>query len=152
MKKEQDALRERALAMLGRRAMSRRELIDKLIQKGESAEAAEETAQWLEKTGLLNDADYAELIVRHYAEKGYGRRRVEQELWRRGVDKELWVTALAEMPEGDDALDRFIQSKLRGSVPDRAEEKRVADALCRRGYHWDQISAGLRRYQESLEE
>jgi len=152
MEKEQDVLRKRALEMLGRRAMSRRELIEKLVQKGEVAEDVEETADWLEEIGLLNDADYAELIVRHYAEKGYGRRRIEQELWRRGIEKDLWDMVLSEMPEGDNALDRFIQSKLRGSVLDQKEEKRVADALCRRGYNWDQIRAGLQRYRESLEE
>jgi len=152
MSNDQEALRKRALEMLGQRAMSRRALTDKLLQKGESAEAAEETADWLEEMKVLNDADYAELIVRHYAEKGYGRRRIEQELWRRGIEKDLWDTALREMPEGDDALDRFIQSKLRGDMPDPREKKRVADALCRRWYNWDQINAGLRRYQESLEE
>jgi len=149
-KQTQDALRDRALALLGRRAMSRRELIDKLVRKGESPEAAEEVADWLEETGLLNDADYAEQVVRHYAEKGYGQKRIEQELWRRGIAKDLRHTALEAMPQNDDALDRFIQTKLRGNIPDKAEEKRVADALARRGYNWDEISAGMRRYKEQL--
>ena len=144
--------RRRALEMLGRRSMSRRELIDKLVQKGETQEAAEQTADWLVELRLLDDADYAEQIIRHYAAKGYGQKRLEQELWRRGIEKELWNTALEEMPEGDEALDRFIQSKLRGTDPDRKEEKRVADALQRRGYSWDQISAGMARYKDSLGE
>lgn len=145
-----ETLKNRALEMLGRRAMSRKELIDKLVQKGEVVEAAEEVADWLEEMRFLNDADYAGLIVRHYAEKGYGKKRIEQELWRRGIAKELWETALEDLPEGEVEIDRFIQSKLRGETPDKREEKRVIDALCRRGYSWDQINAGLRRYKETL--
>ena len=145
-----EAIRKRAVEILGRRAMSRRELIDKLTQKGEDREASEEVADWLVEVGLLNDADYAEMVVRHYAAKGYGQLRIQQELRRRGIDKELWDRALAEMPEEFDALDRFIQSRLRGEDPDRKEEQRVADALRRRGYNWDEISAGLRRYRDSL--
>ena len=146
----QEALCRRALEILGRRAMSRRELVDKLVQKGEDKAAAELAADWLVEMRLLDDADYAEQIVRHYAAKGYGRQRVAEELWRRGIGRDLWDAALLEMPEGDEALDRFIQAKLRGSEPDKQEEKRVADALRRRGYDWDAISEGLRRYRESL--
>jgi len=146
----EDALRKRALQFLDRRAMSRRELIEKLVQKGEDKAAVEAAVDWLVEMGLLKDEHYAELIVRHYAEKGYGRRRIEQELWRRGIAKELWGVALQEMPEEDDALDRFIASKLRGEAPDPKEEKRVADALCRRGYSWDEIREGLRRYKDAL--
>ena len=146
----QEALRKRALKLLDYRAMSRRELIDKLVQKGEDAEAVEEAVDWLVEMGLLHDAHYAEMVVRHYAAKGYGQKRIEQELWRRGIEKDLWHIALEELPNGDDAVDRFIQSKLRGEMPDQREEKRVADALARRGYNWDEINAGLRRYKETL--
>ena len=144
------ALRKRALELLNRRAMSRRELMDKLVQKGEEKAQTEEAVDWLVEMGLLNDLDYAEQIVRHYAGKGYGRQRVEQELWRRGIEKNLWDEALQEMPEESDALDRFIESRLRGEAPDPKEEKRVADALARRGYSWDEIKEGLRRYKDAL--
>ena len=77
--------RTRALKLLGFRAMSRRELVDKLTQKGESPEDAQEAADYLEELGYLDDAQYAASLVRHYAGKGYGPGRVRQELFRRGV-------------------------------------------------------------------
>jgi len=147
----QDELRKRALKLLDYRPMSRRELIDKLVQKGEEKEAAAEAVDWLIEVGLLNEGIYAEQVIRHYAAKGYGKHRIEQELWRRGVAKELWDGAFQEMPDGDDAIDRFIQSKLRGEAPDQREEKRVVDALCRRGYSWDEINQAMRRYKDSLD-
>jgi len=50
----------------------------------------------------------------------------------------------------DDVIDQFIQSKLRGEIPDRKEEKRVTDALMRRGYGWDEIGAAMRRYKDGV--
>jgi len=146
-------LRSRALGFLDKRAMSRKELVDKLVQKGEDREQAEQAALWLVQMGQINEAEYAGSIVRHYGAKGYGRKRIEQELWRRGVEKESWDQAFHEMPEDtDETIDRFIQSKLRGEIPDRKEEKRVTDALMRRGYGWDEIRSAIRRYVESMEE
>ena len=44
--------------------------------------------------GFLNDALYAEQVVRHYSAKGYGLRKLRDELYRRGVPRELWDEAL----------------------------------------------------------
>ena len=145
-------LRRRAMQILERRAMSRKELMDKLLQKGECEDLAEDTAEWLEEMGLLNDPEYAGVVVRHYAGRGYGKLRIQQEFYRRGIAKDLWEEAFEEMPEDTDAIDRFIQSKLKGSQPDRKEAKRIADALHRRGYDWDEITKALRRYEEVLDE
>ena len=56
----------------------------------------------------------------------------------------------AEAPE--DGIDAFIRQKLRGRQPDARELKRVSDALARRGYRWEDIKSGLRRYGAELEE
>ncbi|MCL2841994.1 MAG: recombination regulator RecX [Oscillospiraceae bacterium] len=146
------AVKAKAYRLLDRRAMSRNELIRKLVEKEVEESDAEETADFMEEIGLINDEHYAVTVVECYGAKGYGRRRVEQELWRRGVEKDLWEQALQGLPEGDDKLDRFIQSKLQGEVPDPKEKKRVADGLIRRGFSWDEISAGFARYMESIEE
>jgi len=146
---QEQGIRSRALGFLDRRAMSRKELVDKLVQKGEDRAQAEQVADWLVEMGQINEEEYAGAIVRHYAAKGYGRKRIEQELWRRGVEKEVWDQAFSEMPEDtDETIDRFIESKLRGEIPDRKEEKRVTDALMRRGYGWDEIRSAMRRYVE----
>ena len=143
--------KDRAMAIIARRMVSHRELVDKLVQKGETRDEAEHIADWMLEVGLLNDQEYAAEIVRHYSTRGYGKRRVEQELQRRGIDREHWAVALEELPpENDEVIDQFIQSKLRGQIPDRREEKRVADALARRGYDWDEINAGMRRHKEHL--
>ena len=69
---ERSRCRQRALRIIGARAMSVKELTDRLKEKGESPENAEDAAAWLQELHLLDDAQYAAMCVRHYAAKGYG--------------------------------------------------------------------------------
>ena len=145
--------KERALRMIGARPMSERECYDKLIEKGESEPIAAQVVAWLTELRFLNDAEYARMLVRHYAAKGYGARRVKDELYRHKLSREHWEEALEEMPETDDTLDRLLQSRMRGASPDdRAAVKKATDALLRRGYSWEEIRSALYRYESEFEE
>lgn len=141
----------RAVKMLGARAMSAKQLRDKLTEKGETPENAEECAAWLTQMGLLDDESFAATVVRHYAAKGYGAGRIKQELRRYGIEKELWDDALAQMPEQEDAVLRFIRSRLT-DPSDRAQIKKVSDALFRRGYGWDEIKHALNTFKAETED
>ena len=135
----------RALRIINARPMSREELRKRLIEKGETPENAEACADWLCRMGLINDAEYAGSVVRHYAAKGYGSARIKQELRHHGVPREMWDEAMLQMPEQDAYLERFIRARL--SEPgDRAQVKKVSDALFRRGYSWEQIKLALNEF------
>jgi regulatory protein len=137
--------------MLDRRDYSRAELVKKLVEKGEPREDAEAVADRLAELGVVDDRRYAALVVRQYAGKGYGVRRVREELTRRGVPRELLDAALAEMPAQDDAVLTLLRRKLGGSF-DRADVKRATDALARKGYGWDEIASALQRLRDELDE
>lgn len=137
--------RERALRIIGARPMSEKELRDRLVEKGETSENAEETVDWLHGLHLLNDADYAAMVVRHYAAKGFGPGRIRNELYRRGVPRELWDDALGELPEQDDEIDRLLRKKLRGDAGDRDAVKKATDYLYRRGFKYEDIRAAVER-------
>ena len=142
-------LKEKALNLAVSKPISRRELERKL----ESWEATEEeTAQIcdrLEELGLLDDARYACTVVRHYSGKGYGLRKLQDELYRRGVPRELWEQALEEAQDPTNAIEAFVAKKLSGKEPDRRELKRVSDALLRRGYQWQEIRPVLDKYSRN---
>ena len=140
-----DEARQRALKILERRDVSRKMLLDKLTEKGISYADAEEVADWLCGLGVVNDERYAGLVVRHYAAKGYGRRRIRDELYRRGIDREFWDGALAELPETDDTVDRLLSVRLRDAVSPEALQ-RAQSYLLRRGYSWDEVCAATERY------
>ena len=145
-----DPAREYALRLLGKRPYSRRELTDKLTGRGFPPECASDTVDWLAECGLINDSDYAEMVVRHYSQKGFGAKKLRDELSKRGVPRELWEDALGETPDPGETLDRLIASKLQSDAPDRAEIKKVSDYLARRGFGWADINAAMRRYLDDL--
>lgn len=135
----------RALKILERRDVSRKMLLDKLTEKGVADADAEEVADWLCGLGVVNDERFAGLIVRHYAAKGYGERRIREELYRRGIDRELRDTALEELTGSDERLDRLLGAKLRGDTsPENLQ--RTQNYLLRRGYSWEDIREATERY------
>ena len=143
--------KQRALRIIGARPMSSKELLDRLKEKGETPENAEQAVQWLADLRLLNDAEYAAMCVRHYAAKGYGPGKIRNEFYRRGIPKELWDDALLSMPEQDDQIDRLLRKKLRSPAPDRDELRKAANFLYRRGFHHDEIQAAIQRYCDESE-
>lgn len=151
-------MKEKALSLLTGRPMSRRELMDRLsAERGNRAaaprlETAEAVADRLEELGYLDDAAYARTVARHYAAKGYGERKIRDELYRRGVDRALWDEALEEAGTPEEGIDLFLQKKFGGQVPDEKERRRAFDALVRRGFRWEDIQDGLRRYGAEIEE
>lgn len=141
--------RARAADMIGRRALSKKELEKRLVQKGESAENAARAADWLEEIGALDDLSYGKSVVRHYAAMGYGEAKLRNELYRRGVPRELWDEAIeAEGGDHATAIDRYIAAKLRGKTADEKTIKRISDGLRRRGFRWEEIKGALRRLDE----
>ena len=152
-------VKEKALRLLSGRPMSRKELVDKLTAHPRDKEKepipeelAEEAANRLEELGYLNDAEYARTVARHYAAKGYGERKLRDELWKRGVPRAYWDQALEEVQDPTDAMDAFIRRKLMGRTADRETLGKLSAALARRGYRWEDIRAALSRYGETFED
>ena len=147
------ACKDRAMRIISARPMSERELYDRLVEKGESEPNAAASVAYLIGLHFLDDTEYAAMVVRHYAAKGYGARRVRDELYRRKVPRELWDEALEQMPEQGEEIDRLLRTRLRGvEAPDRATLKKATDALLRRGFSWDEVCAAVNRYQAEIEE
>ena len=143
-------LKEKALELLTRKPMSRKELEHKLSQweAGESEQA--EICDRLEELGILDDGRYARQVVCHYAAKGYGTRKLRDELYRRGVPRVFWEEALEQVEDCGGVLDAFLEKKLKGSH-DPKDLKRASDALARRGYSWSEIREALNRYGAELD-
>ncbi len=174
---ERGKLMERAVSLLSLRPMSRKELLDKLTepprrrrkpnaktveppppdpetlrrQSEALRESAEAAADRLEELGLLNDGEYAKTVVRHYSGKGYGVRKLRDELYRRGVPRELWDEALTEAEPGGDEVYDLARRKLRDGEPTRENLKKVSDYLARRGFGWEEISEALERLRKDFD-
>ncbi len=139
-----------AADLVGRRAMSRRDLEKKLQEKGASETEARYAGEWLEAIGALDDGAYAAALVRHCGDMGYGPRRTREKLREKGVPQELWDEALDELPPDGEQIDRFLQSKLHGRSPEDKEKKRLTDALLRRGFSWGEVRSAWGRYGSEI--
>ena len=134
-----------AADLIGKRAMSRRDLERKLQDKGATEAEARYASEWLEAIGAIDDAAYAAALVRHCAGLGYGPARIRDKLYEKGVPRELWEAAMEEAPDNERQIEKFLHSKLRGRIPDEKEKKRLCDALLRRGYPWSDIKPVMNR-------
>ena len=142
----------RALRIIAATGVTSRELRRRLVQKGEREEDADGAVQWLSELKLLDDRETARQLAHSAAAKGYGAARIRQILYEKGVDRSLWDEAMAELPAPDDAIDRFLASRLKGRTPDEKEVRKTVDALLRRGHRWSDIRPALRRYTDALDD
>jgi regulatory protein len=144
------AWRQKAASLLSSRLMSRGTLIEKLQRKGAEEEQAQAAADWAESIGLLNDEEYAKALVHHYQGMGYGYHKIRHELYHRKVPRELWEEALATMEGPEEAIQRFLASRLHDPT-DRKQVKKASDALVRRGFSWHDVAAGIEAFKRDWE-
>lgn len=140
-----------AAELIGRRAMSRRDLEKKLQEKGATEAEARYAGEWLEAIGAIDDAAYAAALVRHCGDRGYGPRRAKEKLREKGVPQDLWDEALDELPPDREQIDHFLQGKLRGRTPEDKEKKRLTDALLRRGFSWGEVKSAWGRLNSEMQ-
>ena len=145
-----EAVRRKALALLERRDYGTAELTEKLVEKGAERADAEAAAARMVEYGFINDENYAAMVARHYAAKGYGAARIREELRRRRLGRELWDAALDAVPDNSDAAYRLFAAKMRGpSGPHPA--RKAGAALIRRGFGRDEVRAAMERYLAETE-
>jgi len=96
-------IHQAALRALSRRALSRREVAERLERKGFGAAAVRAEVARLAAAGLLDDAELARAVARAQLADGRGRRAVELTLRRRGVGRETAGEALAGIAEEDES-------------------------------------------------
>ncbi|MDD4715277.1 MAG: regulatory protein RecX [Oscillospiraceae bacterium] len=143
----------KAARMVGARPLSKSELVSRLIRKGERADDAEAAAIRMENLGAVDDASYAAVLVRRYADRGYGPAKMKEELYRRGIDRALWEQAMRQAPAPEEIICTYLSLKKRGvDLEDKTERRRLVDALRRRGFSWDQVEDGLTLYRERKSE
>ena len=144
-------MRERALELLSRKPQSRRELTRKLNEWGAGPEEADAVCDRMEELGYLNEAAYAARIVEVYSARGFGEKKLRDELYRRGVPREEWDEALARVEDSTLSSEDLLQKKLTGWTGDRKLLQKVTAALARRGFSWSDIRDALARYETGID-
>lgn|SRR5690625_5168484 len=127
------------LRTLSRAPRSRHELRERLVQRDIDEGIADELLDRFEEVGLIDDAQYAQMLVRtRHAERGQARRAIAHELRRKGLSDQDSREALEQIDADDEfaraqeLISRRIDS-VRGLPRDRAIQ-RLVGYLGRRGY------------------
>lgn len=143
--------RMRAVRIVSAASVSKQDLRQRLVQKGEEPEQAEAAVNWMSDLNLLDDRAVAEQVVHRCVAKGYGISRAKQALYEKKVPKEYWDEVLADYPDQTEYIVTFLENRLTGDWNEK-DLKRAIDALLRRGHPYSQIREALRRLEMNEEE
>ena len=136
----------RAVRIVSASSVTKRDLEQRLVHKGETADQAKKAVEWMSDLNLLDDAEVARQVVRKCVSRGYGMARAKQMLYEKQVPKRYWAEALADYPDMEQQIAEFLRGKL-GLNPDKKDKKRAIDAALRRGHSYSQV----RRAMNSLD-
>lgn len=131
--------REVVLRILTAAQRSRRELEQSLARKGYPEDVVVQVLDRFDEVGLVDDATYAETIVRtRHAERGLARRGIAAELRRRGIDEDTATEALDQLdPDDERAAGAKLATKLvtrTRSLDRQVRVRRAVGSLARKGY------------------
>ena len=132
----------RAVRIVSATNVSKRDLEERLVRKGEDPDQAKDAVRWMEDLHLINDRNTAEQVVHSCISKGYGLQRAKQALYEKRIPKEYWDEALRDYPDQMEKIVSFLRSRLDEDSDDK-EVKKAVDALLRRGHSYAKIREGL---------
>ena len=132
----------RAVRIVSASAVSKRDLENRLVRKGEDPTQAKEAVQWMAELNLVDDRQTARQVVERCICKGYGLARAKQALYEKQIPKSLWEEALADYPDQKDAITRFLEQRIK-DPDDPKQVKRAIDAALRRGHSYGDVKRAL---------
>ncbi len=132
----------RAVRIVSASSVSKKDLEQRLVRKGENPDQAKAAVQWMEELHLVNDRNTAEQVVHSCISKGYGLQRAKQALYEKRIPKQYWEEALADYPDQNERIEAFLRSRL-DAESDQKEIKKAIDALLRRGHSYGTIRSVL---------
>jgi len=132
----------RAVRIVSATSVSKRDLEQRLIHKGEDPKQAKQAVEWMSDLNLLDDAKMAAQVVQKCIHKGYGLARAKQALYEKRIPKEYWEDALADYPDQTDRILEFLRSRLSDGYDER-DLRRATDALLRRGHSYHEIRKAM---------
>lgn len=128
----------RAVRIVSASSVSKKDLEQRLVQKGEDPTCAKNAVTWLEELDLLDDRKTAEQVVSRCISKGYGLARAKQALYEKRIPKSYWDEVLQDYPEQTQAIREYVDRYLPEN-PDSKSVKKVIDALLRKGHSYNAI-------------
>ena len=132
----------RADRIVSASSVSKRDLQQRLVRKGEDPEQAKAAVAWMEDLHLVDDRATAEQVVRSCIYKGYGLQRAKQALYEKQIPKAYWDEVLEDYPDQLGKIQDFLRARLDADSNEK-QKKRAIDALIRRGHSYGAIKKAM---------
>ncbi len=134
-----------AMDMVSRKPVSKKMVIDKLIEKGYDRETVDGVIDELEGAGILDDLSYGHLYLEYAKEKCWGERRIRYELSQKGLDNETINDILsdANLCGIEDLTDLLKQKYPREDFADIKVRQRASRYLASRGFDFPLINEAI---------
>ena len=136
----------RGMSLLSCGSPTQRGLEQKLTARGVPRDTARMAAAYLADQGFIRESDTAELRVEQSLRKGWGPRRIREDLRAKGYDASAIEEAMEAVAELDhvERLTAVIRKKYTAVPADRRERDRMVAALLRLGYDGETVREALR--------
>lgn len=139
-----------AVGLVSKKMYSKKEITDKMKNKGYSLTAISSVISILEEYGYINDDYFTSVFVEAYMKK-YGIHKIRYELKNKGIDDETADKYLSGF-ENDDYLSELIKQKTRGKVLDKDLCAKLIRSFAAKGFEYEKIKSCLSKLTEDVEE
>lgn len=133
---------DQAVAMLARRACSKKEIRQNLKRNKYCEEVTDLVLYKLEKEKLVNDSDFCEQWIQYRINAKYGRNRIIQELKQKGINEETIQDTFERLDHSEEKnnaekLAAKLWDRRKSDEPIHKTRQRVVQSLVRKGYDWE---------------
>lgn len=141
-----------ALYYLTFRDRSRKELCDKLVEKGYGEEEITDAIEKLISYGYIDDERFAKSYIRSQM-RGKGRRRITMELSGKGVDSVVTRELFTELAPDEAETIYDLLEKRYGNLnfADESQMRRMYAFFARRGFQYEDIRRAVSQYRKNYE-
>ena len=141
----------RAVRIVAASSVSKRDLEQRLIQKGETSTDAKTAVSWLADLDIVDDRKTAEQVIQRCISKGYGLARAKKALYEKRIPSQYWDEVIEDYPDQMDVIVSFLEQKI-SNTEDRSAVKKAIDALIRKGHSYGKIRQGMRQLMMDTED
>ncbi len=136
-----DKCKNYAVSLVSRKMYTKKEITDKMIQKGFSSTAISEVISLLEEYAYIDDNVYAKLYVREYLKK-YGSKKLSYNLKLKGIPDDIINDVLMDF-DNKKELYNLIDKKAKGNLNDPKECARIVRQFLSKGFEYEDIKSCL---------
>ena len=127
--------REYSLKLITIKDRTKKEIYEKLRQKGYDENIIMQEILFLEEYGYINDSNYAQRFINDCVNiKKWGEKRIYSELIRKGIDREI-IDNLLNIDNEEETLMNEFQKRFKNSdLSNIKERRRIFSYFMRRGF------------------